>query len=167
MGQMASLIHRGQKSSFSIFFAARASKLENVSGFLDILSSGLTSLLEQLQIEMDHPLNTHGAPFSSPPDSPKEERDMEQGFKHAVSSQRNNTDQLLLAPEMNYAGDFLSNAISSASSSDRDPLLLKSKLQSEESITELRRRKSGRSKKNLGSFYSRQNAQVRICLAKK
>lgn len=86
---------------------------------------------------------------------------MEQGFKHAPTSPNNNA---FLTPEVAYAGDFLSNALSSASGNDRDPLLLKSKLQSEESITELRRRKSGKSRKNLGSFYSRQNAQIESLL---
>ncbi|KAM0751634.1 hypothetical protein T439DRAFT_324824 [Meredithblackwellia eburnea MCA 4105] len=56
--------------------------------------------------------------------------------------------------------DFLARALTSSSFSDRDPLLLKSKIQSDAHITELRHRKQAKSKHVLGDFYSRQNQQI-------
>lgn len=103
----------------------------------------------------EHPLgdtkrSSSPVPFPSPPLSPSDERDIE-AFAADV-------------PAFNYrSGDFLSQALS-GTSSDRDPLLLKSKLQTEEHITELTHRRSTRSRKNLGDFYNRQNKHIHSLL---
>lgn len=103
----------------------------------------------------EHPLATTSTtrksssspvPFPSPPLSPSDERDIE-AFAADV-------------PALDYrSGGFLSQALS-GTSSDRDPLLLKSKLQTDEHITELTHRRSTRSRKDLGDFYSRQNRHI-------
>lgn len=92
----------------------------------------------------EHPLGT--AP-PSPPLSPSDERDIE-AFGTAFHADRHT----------------LHHALSSQSNSDRDPLLLKSKLQTEEVIHDLRRRRQAQGKQNLGNFYLDQNAQIHSLL---
>lgn len=48
--------------------------------------------------------------------------------------------------------------------SDRDPLLLATKLQSDEHINSLRNRRAKKSQNRLGRFYQRQNAHIQALL---
>ncbi|KAK4699608.1 hypothetical protein P7C70_g6654, partial [Phenoliferia sp. Uapishka_3] len=95
-----------------------------------------------------HPLDlaiaSVSGPLPSPPLSPGDERDIELGKDD-------------LAQPQAYA-----NAVSYSENteSDRDPLLLKSGLQTAEHINALRRRKQTKSKRGLGDFYLKQNEQI-------
>ncbi|KAK4056374.1 hypothetical protein OIO90_002517 [Microbotryomycetes sp. JL221] len=57
---------------------------------------------------------------------------------------------------------YLARAVSSNGDGERDPLLLKSKIQSEETLTHLRRRNTG--KRHIGHFYTQQNEQIESLL---
>lgn len=100
---------------------------------------------------MDHPLST--GPFPSPPLSPSDERDVE-AFKH-----EGREGQPATAYDVGSL-PYLANGGSSAS----DPLLLKSKMQTEEHITALRHRKQGKNKQRVADFYSGQNSQIESLL---
>lgn len=56
------------------------------------------------------------------------------------------------------AGEFLSQSLTD--NHDTDPLLLKSKLQSQDHITALRRRTGSKKSRGVGAFYLRQNDQI-------
>jgi hypothetical protein len=96
---------------------------------------------------MDHPLSPSPVPFPSPPLSPAD-RDLEclAGIEDDPAYR---------------SGGFLASALSRTD--EHDPLLLKSKLQSEEHMTDLRKRKKG---KTLGSFYSSVFSPLQLSLGK-
>ncbi|KAM0789804.1 hypothetical protein ACM66B_006656 [Microbotryomycetes sp. NB124-2] len=57
---------------------------------------------------------------------------------------------------------YLARAVSSSGDGEHDPLLLKSKIQSEETLSNLKRRNTG--KRHIGKFYSQQNEQIEALL---
>lgn len=93
---------------------------------------------------MEHPLNSHG-PFPSPPGSPPPGSPSDK-----IDLERNELG-LLTIPTSGYTEGFLLSALSSNTNTDKDPLLLKNSIQSEQHISELRRRRSGRRQSN---YYS-------------
>ncbi|KAI5481295.1 hypothetical protein MNV49_004917 [Pseudohyphozyma bogoriensis] len=97
-----------------------------------------------------HPVqNPLCTPSPSPPGSPSEEIDVE--FTAAS-----------YPPSGRYdAGHFFSRA---KLPSDADPLLLKTRLQSEQTLAELRKRKNGTKGRTLGSFYKNQNERIKSML---
>lgn len=86
---------------------------------------------------MEHPLNTNG-PFPSPPGSPPPSSPNDK-----IDLERNEL-SLLNIPTSGYTEGFLLSALSSNINTDKDPLLLKNSIQSDQIISELRRRRSGR-----------------------
>ncbi|SCV74690.1 BQ2448_7719 [Microbotryum intermedium] len=88
----------------------------------------------------EHPLAPSPVPFPSPPLSPSDRQ----------------ADLNAFEADPAYRGGFLASSLSR--NEEADPLLLKSKIQSDEHLTEIRRRRKGG--KLLDSFYTRQNDHI-------